>query len=115
MRRRLHRCPDIRVAQNAFVVAQANPFHVIVGRFTRKLVKLSRMVQISGKIFTASNRKIVGATNIHAIVRSDKSADALGQRIGRFCSRLYPWGKGHGVVLVGERARANVNESAPAE
>src|SRR5215217_3710159 len=42
-----------------------------LGRLTRKLVKLSRMVQISGKMLTAKSRMIDGATNSQAIDRSD--------------------------------------------
>ena len=41
------------------------------GRLARKLVNDSRIVQISGKILTASNSTIVGPTNSQAMVRSD--------------------------------------------
>src|SRR6185437_8912629 len=37
-----------------------------------RLVKDSRIIQISGKMLIASRRAIVGATNSHAMVRSDR-------------------------------------------
>jgi hypothetical protein len=39
---------------------------------TLKFVKLSHIVQISGKILIANNKNMVGATKIQAIERSDK-------------------------------------------
>ena len=43
-----------------------------LGRLARKLVKESRIVQISGKMLIASSSSIVGAMKSQAIARSER-------------------------------------------
>lgn len=80
-----------------------------MGRLTRKFVKLSLIVQINGKMLTASNKNIVGATKIQAMVRSDKPRMRLAILSGVFAAAVSMGEIVMVSVLAGELRRTKKN------